>query len=265
MTQTLPGLISTSAGEVHRIVINRPARRNALTPDVARAIADAVDEAAESPARAIVLTGADGHFSAGLDLHWLGSLGAAPGTGELQQGLHDFQGAILAVARSAIPVVAVVQGTAAGFGFDLALACDFRLAGTSARFTSAFARMGLVPDGGSTFTLPRLVGMGPALRMLVADETVDAAAAAGMGLVDEVAQDDELEAATARLVEGIVRSAPASVRTIKRLCGAADLGALEQTLAAEGAAQVQALQSDEFRRRAAAFQARTAGNAGDVR
>lgn len=247
------------ADGVQRIVLDRPARRNALTPGLAAAIADAVDQAADGDAHAVVLSGAGGHFCAGLDLHWLASLGAAPALGDLQRGLHDFQSAVLAIVRSPLPVVAMIQGTAAGFGFDLALACDLRLAGTSARFTSAFARMGLVPDGGSTLTLPKVVGMGRALRLLLADETLDAAGALAIGLVDEVSGDDALEDAAARLLAGLGRSAPGSVRTIKRLCRAGDLGAFEQTLAAEGAAQVHALQSDEFRRRMAAFQARTGG------
>ena len=143
---------------------------------------------------------------------------------------------------------------------DVIVKSSSRIAGTSARFTSAFARMGLVPDGGSTLTLPAIVGMSRALRMLLADKMVDAAHAAAIGLADEAVADDELDAAVGRLVDGLSRGAPGSLRTIKRLCRAYELGSLEQALAAEGAAQIQALQSDEFRRRAAAFQARTAGS-----
>ena len=257
------GLRISLDGGVQRIVLDRPSRRNALTPETARGIAAAVEDAADTTAQAVLLTGAGGHFCAGLDLHWLASLGAAPQLADLQQGLREFQSAILAIVRSPLPVVAVVQGTAAGFGFDLALACDIRIADTTARFTSAFARMGLVPDGGSTLTLPRVVGSGRALRILLADETTDARAALAIGLVDEAADEADLEAATNRLLEGLLRSAPGSVRTIKRLVRAGELGGLEQTLAAEGAAQIQALQSDEFRRRAAAFQARTTGGRSD--
>ena len=180
-------LLSQAAGPVHRLTINRPARRNALTPALARELAQEIDQIEEAgAARVIVISGAQGHFSAGLDLHWLSSFRRAPDIADLQRGLSDFQSAVIAIVRCPIPVLAIVQGTAAGFGFDLALACDMRLAGSSATFTSAFARMGLVPDGGSTFTLPRLVGVGRALRVLMTNQTLDAAGALAIGLVEEV-------------------------------------------------------------------------------
>ena len=100
---------------------------------------------------------------------------------------------MLAIVRCPLPVLAEIRGTAAGFGLDLALACDMRLAESGATFTSAFARMGLVPDGGSTFTLPRLVGLGHALRFLMAGETLSAARAFALGLVDEVRDEAEFD------------------------------------------------------------------------
>src|SRR5215217_2570213 len=252
-------LLSQPAGSIHRLTLNRPARRNALTPALARALAleiEQVEETAE--ARVILLSGAGGHFCAGLDLRWLDSLGETPGVADLQHGLSDFQSAVIAIVRSPIPVLAVVQGTAAGFGFDLALACDMRLAGSSATFTSAFARMGLVPDGGSTFTLPRLVGIGPALRLLLAGETIDATRAQAIGLVDEVVRADAMDDEVAALVQRLTAGTTSSVRAIKRLVRAHEIGALEQVLSAEGAAQLQALQGPEFHRRLEAFAARLA-------
>jgi 2-(1,2-epoxy-1,2-dihydrophenyl)acetyl-CoA isomerase len=250
-------LLSREEGPVHRLTLNRPARRNALTPELAGAIANELDLIEErGAAQVVILAGAGGHFCAGLDLHWLRSLGSLPSAADLQRGLGHFQSAVLAIVRCPLPVVAEIRGTAAGFGLDLALACDMRLAESGATFTSAFARMGLVPDGGSTFTLPRLVGLGHALRFLIAGETLTASRACALGLVDDVKDEAEFEAAIAALAKAITAAAPASVRTIKRLVRAPELGALEQVLSSEGALQIQALQAPEFRRRLEAFAAR---------
>jgi 2-(1,2-epoxy-1,2-dihydrophenyl)acetyl-CoA isomerase len=252
-------LLSQAGGLIHRLTLNRPARRNALTPAVARELANQIDEIEEAgEARVILLAGAGKHFCSGLDLHWLRSLGSSPTVAELQHGLSDFQSAVIAIVRCPIPVIAVVQGNAAGFGLDLALACDMRLAGTSARFTSAFARMGLVPDGGSTFTLPRLVGVGRALRVLMTNQTLDAVTAHSLGLVEEVVEDGMLEEGLNHVLEELLASADSSIRAIKRLCRAPEVGALEQALSSEGAAQLQALQSAEFLHRLEAFTQRAA-------
>jgi enoyl-CoA hydratase/carnithine racemase len=247
-------LLSREDGPVHRLTLNRPERRNALTPDLAAAIAQELDLIVErGAAHVVVLAGAGGHFCAGLDLHWLRSLGAVPPAPLLQRGLAAFQSAVLAIVRCQLPVIAEIRGSAAGFGLDLALACDMRFAESGAKLTSAFSRMGLVPDGGSTFTLPRLVGPGHALRFLMTGETVTAERAAALGLVDEVKPDAELDAAVSSAAKAITAAAPTSVRAIKRLIRADEIGALEQALASEGAAQIQALQSPEFRRRLEAF------------
>lgn len=252
-------LLSEADGPIHRLTINVPARRNALTPSLARGLAQQIEELGEvGETRVILLSGAGGHFCAGLDLHWLRSLGAIPKVADLQHGLSDFQSAVIAIVRCPIPVLAVVQGTAAGFGFDLALACDMRLAGSSATFTSAFAKIGLVPDGGSTFTLPRLVGVGRAMRVLMTGETLDAMEALAVGMVEEVAEDSSLDSAVRRTVNALLESSGASIRSIKRLTRAPEVGALEQALSTEGAAQLQALQSPEFRARLEAFAARLA-------
>jgi len=250
-------LISRADGPAWRLTINRPARRNALTPELAAALAREIERLGASDSiRVILLEGAGGHFSAGLDLRWLTSLGPTPSRAEIRDGLERFQSAILAIVRAPLPIVALVRGTAAGFGVDLAVACDMRLGGTSATFTSAFSRMGLVPDGGSTYGLPRLIGDGAALRFLLASETVDAAGALRWGLVDEVVDDAELDARAATLAAALAANAPVSLASIKRLCRAEELNGLERALRAEGEAQIEAFLGVEFQRRLAAFLAR---------
>jgi len=250
-------LVSRADGPAWRLTINRPARRNALTPELAASLAREIERlgSSDSP-RVILLEGAGGHFSAGLDLRWLTSLGPTPARAEIRDGLERFQSVILAIVRVPIPVVALVRGTAAGFGVDLAVACDTRLAGTSATFTSAFSRMGLVPDGGSTYGLPRLIGDGAALRFLLASETVDAAAALRCGLVDEVVDDAELDGRAAALAGALAANAPVSLASIKRLCRTEELSGLERALRAEGEAQIEAFLGAEFQSRLAAFLAR---------
>jgi len=256
-------LISRADGPTWRLTLNRPARRNALTPALARALAAEIERlGTQESARVILLEGGAGHFCAGLDLRWLETLGATPSRDDIQRGLRQFQSAILAIVRSPLPVVAVVRGTAAGFGVDLAVACDTRLAGTSANFTSAFSRMGLVPDGGSTYGLPRLIGDGAALRFLLASETVNAQSALRWGLVDEVVEDSELDARTSALAGALAANAPGSLASIKRLCRADELAGLARALEAEGEAQTDAFLSPEFQRRLAAFLARSARDQG---
>src|SRR5438046_2086535 len=103
-------LMSQSDGAIHRLILNRPARRNALIPGIARALATEIEQIEEAgEARVIRLSGAGGHFCAGLDLHWLDSLGETPPIADLQHGLADFQSAVLAIVRCPIPVLAIVQ------------------------------------------------------------------------------------------------------------------------------------------------------------
>jgi 2-(1,2-epoxy-1,2-dihydrophenyl)acetyl-CoA isomerase len=256
-------LLSRADGPAWRLTLNRPTRRNALTPELAHGVAAEIERVgSDGSARVIVLEGAGGHFCAGLDLRWLETLGATPARDDIRRGLKQFQSAILAIVRAPLPVVAAVRGTAAGFGVDLAVACDMRLAGASANFTSAFSRMGLVPDGGSTYGLPRLIGDGAALRFLLASETVNAQAALRWGLVDEVVDDAELEVRISVLAEALAANAAGSISSIKRLCRAEEQAGLARALDAEGEAQIEAFLSPEFQRRLSLFLARSAQDQG---
>jgi enoyl-CoA hydratase/carnithine racemase len=251
-------LLSEPRGDAHLLTLNRPERRNALTPELARRLAAEIELHGERPeVRTILLTGAGGDFCAGLDLDWVAGLGEPPAVQDLQQGLADCQRAVLAIVRCPVPVVAIVRGLAAGYGLAFAVACDLRVGDPSARFVSGYARLGLVPGGGITFALPRLVGMGRALRLLMGGGTVDAGAACDIGLLDELAGDGLLDAAVDGLVADLSRSPGATLRTIKRLCRANELGTLEQVLSMEGALLVQSLQSEEFRGRLVEYTGRS--------
>ena len=256
-----PELVSYADGPAWILALNRPDRRNALTPDLARALATELERVGSEPdTRAVVLRGASGHFCVGLDLRWAASLGPDPSQDILADGLAAIQSAVRAVVRCPNPVIGVIEGSAAGFGVDLAAACDLRLATSSAVFTSAFARMGLVPDGGSTYTLPRLLGTGRALRFLTAGGTLNAGLALRAGLVDDVVPEEELDNQVRTVVTGIAEAAPDSVRAIKRLIRGEELQAFEEALRREGEAQLAALRGPEFKQRLTAFLSRSAGS-----
>lgn len=247
---------STRLGVAQRIALSRPEKRNALTAELCTELTTALRAAAADPeVRAVILTGEGGHFSVGGDLEWL--LGARAADDEtLAKGLAAFQKLTRTVVRLPVPVIAAVPGSAAGFGFDLMVAADYRIAGRSAMLSSAFVKMGLVPDGGSTVLLRRLVGSGRALRLLLAGELTAAAQAQAIGLVDEVVDDAQLEADALQLAEQIGQQPRETVASIKRLARARDRRALRRGLRAEGAAQLAALSSEAFADRAAAFLAR---------
>ena len=248
-------VVTVGAGRV--LTLHRPARRNALTPELGRALGRQLGAAAQDPEiRAVVLRGAGGHFCVGLDLKWFATLGEDPGAAALQQGLFEFQQAVLAIVACPLPVVAALEGSVAGFGLDLALACDVRIAADTLTVSSSFARMGLIPDGGSTYALPRLVGPEWAARIHLAGEAVDAKRAEAIGLVSRVTTPQGLEDAVAGLVAEIATGGRESVARIKRLLREDERNALETRLAAEGKAQIEALGSAEFRERLRGFLAK---------
>ncbi len=255
MADTVTGRLEQG---VFWLTMNRPERHNALVPEMAGEMARLVEDACGvADLSAIVIRGAGGHFCTGLDLKWFADLGQSPGEEQLTSGLTLFQGAVLALVRAPVPAIAVLEGNTAGFGLDLALAADLRVAGSSTRITSAFGSMGLVPDGGSTFTLPALVGTARAFRLLATGQTLSAGEALDLGLVDIVADTGDLDGALAQLIGQLKAQSASSVRAIKRLVRQVELDALEETLDLEGAAQLQALASAEFRTRMEAFLSRS--------
>jgi len=247
-------LLVTDEGALRTLTINRPDRHNALTPELTAAIAASLGEVeSREEVRVVVIRGAAGHFSVGLDLHWISQLGSTPSPTLVEEGLRDFQSVIRSIGQTPVPVVAALEGNVAGFGFDLALACDLRYADPSAVLTSAFARMGLVPDGGSTMTLPRLIGASRAFRILVDGSAVSATDALRIGLVDMVSPPGGLDLALHDFVSAVCGSGRGSVATIKRLLQRGAWGRLAETLTAEGKAQALAMGGDDFRQRLAAF------------
>ena len=201
----------TTSGAVGIITLDSPETRNALTPDMIAAIGRAVEQCASPNIRSVLLTGAGGAFCAGANVRQLvatldegGVDGIAESIRELADALHGQ--VVLPLRRLPKPVVAAINGPAAGAGFSLSLAADIRVAAQNARFLMAYANIGAPADGGSTWLLPRLLGSGRAMELYLAPQPIGAPRALELGLVSQVCPDEELdrhalETAT-RLAEG---------------------------------------------------------------
>jgi enoyl-CoA hydratase len=235
--------------------LNRPERLNALTlegfDELTRLCARAE---ADDDVRALVVTGAGRGFCAGLDLDELATLGAMTGP-DLLAGQERWSGAIAAFRRLTKPVIAAVNGPAAGAGFAHALAADVRLAAPGARFNAAFVRVGVSGgDVGVSWLLPRIVGLGHASEMLLTGRLVDAEEAARIGLVNRVVDAGALLDAAFAVAAEIAANSPFGVRLTKQVLQSnVDAPSLEAAMALENRNQTIALRTDDMAEALAAF------------
>jgi enoyl-CoA hydratase len=207
----------------HRVTItlNRPDVRNALTEELFDALEDAFVRVASDPARVVVVTGTGSSFCSGADVKFLGGLGgedADPGTAisRRQQAMVAYYRRFLRLAELPMPTIAAVNGYAIGAGFALALAADLRVVAAEARMGATFARIGLQPGGGTTYILPRLVGIPRALELLYTGRMIDGEEAERIGLANRCVPRDTLEAAVDELADSIAGAAPRPVRGAKK-------------------------------------------------
>ena len=235
-------VIIQQEGAVRTLLLNRPASRNGLTPNVCERLAAAIEEAGtDATVRCIVLTGKGTSFCSGADL--TGALS------ELGERSHDdiirdcFHRLIRAVIHAPKPVLASIRGGAVGFGFDLALACDLRVASRVSKMGAVFGRIGLIPDGGSSFTLSRLVGLGRAMELVLLAETFDGERAYELGIVNRIVNDDELESTTHALAHRLASGPPLAHKHAKANFHAGLTASLDETLEREVAGQVECLAS----------------------
>lgn len=238
-----PGLHVDRDGPVWTVRLDRPRTRNALDPATAEALARVwSDVDADPAARVVVLTGTGSVFCSGADLREIGDPGAA---------LAVLEAALLGPTRIGVPVVAAVNGGCFGGGMSLLLACDLRLAASSARFGTQAARMGLYPFG-AVGALTREIGTAAAADLLLTGRHFDAAEAAGLGVVGRVCAPEDLAAEARALAAVIAGNAPLTVAAIKRTYSAEH----RRGVAAERDAALAVLASDDAREGAAAFLAR---------
>jgi enoyl-CoA hydratase len=240
------------------LTLDNPERRNALDAEHAAALVAAVAGLRDDRGvRCVVLTGTGSTFCSGADL---GAFRAEQTTGVLgrREMLGRYYRAFLDVRDLAVPTIAAVNGAAIGAGLNLALCCDIRLAGASARFGATFARLGIHPGGGATYLLTRLIGPARAAELLLVAEIVDAERALAMGLVNRVVADAELAAAAMAMASTIAGNAPAVVRASKRALRVALDADLMAALEVEGLAQAASQESDDAAEGWAAFRERRA-------
>jgi 2-(1,2-epoxy-1,2-dihydrophenyl)acetyl-CoA isomerase len=246
-------LVDRSDG-VATITLNRPEALNSLTLECKAALLEAVrGAAADSAVRAVVLTGAGRAFCAGQDLREHQALLEADDPAPMHTVRDHFNPLVLDIVRMPKPVVAAVNGMAAGAGASLAFAADFRIAADSARFLLAFANVGLSLDTGASWTLPRLVGHARAVAMAILAEPVGSAPALEMGLVNAVVPDDRALPAAHELAAKLATGPTAAYAAIKESIGYAETATLEDALEKEAELQARTGASRDHQAATAAF------------
>jgi 2-(1,2-epoxy-1,2-dihydrophenyl)acetyl-CoA isomerase len=200
------------------LTLNRPERLNALGDSLRDDLYDAVTKSAANPnVGVLVITGAGRGFCSGGDVKAMSEReqsGAAPPPGERWAPLRDR--IILAMRDCPKPVIAAVNGAAAGAGMNLALACDMRIASTAAKFSQAFVKRGLTPDWGGSWFLPRIVGTAKASELIFTGDTIDAAEALRLGIVNAVVAPEELMAEAYKLARKIAAGPAVAIQLAKR-------------------------------------------------
>ena len=236
-------------GAVLTITLNRPEVLNAFNSALHHALADALAEARDPEIRAVVITGAGRGFCVGQDLT---EFREAPGDigDRLRSTYHPN---ILVIRALDKPVIAAVNGAAAGAGMSFACACDMRIAADSAIFVPGFVNIGLVPDSGGTYFVTRLVGYARAFEWLCSGRRLTAAEAHAWGLVSEVVDADALATRAAELAAQLAGLPTRAIGMTKRLLDRATGSPLDDQLAAEAQEQAAAVQSDDFREGVQAF------------
>lgn len=226
------------------VTLNRPEARNSLTKQVVLSLAAAIEAAsAEADVRCVVLTGAGGHFCAGADLRR--TFAEDPDIMDhLDAYMDAFHSLIRAIVRCPRPTIAQMDGAAVGFGADMALACDLRVASTSAYLQEKFVNIGLMPDGGGTFWLPRLVGTARALKAMLLSEKLDAKELDALGLLAGLVPSAELKDTTMALALRLEKGPPLAFTALKSAVYGS-LGDVEAALKREHEGQLRLLKSQD--------------------
>jgi 2-(1,2-epoxy-1,2-dihydrophenyl)acetyl-CoA isomerase len=246
-------LVTNEAG-IATVMLNRPEKLNAFVGHMRRDLAEALERAAsDRNVRVIIITGAGRGFCAGADVAYMAELMERQDVDEFTRLLGAGRRVLTTIRQMQKPVIASVNGAAYGAGFNLALGCDLRLAAESASFSQSFVKVGLHPDWGGTYFLPRVVPTNLACEMFFLGDAINAERALHLGLVNRVVPDAELAAETLKLAARL-RDAPyKSIAAAKHAVYMSEESNLERMLQYETEAQLQCFQSEEARERVRAF------------
>jgi 2-(1,2-epoxy-1,2-dihydrophenyl)acetyl-CoA isomerase len=245
-------LIVTIENGIKRIILNRPDRRNAVDHETMSQLHDAILQSANDDSKVIVLTGAGDSFCSGADLQSFGDrdLRQVDVTAMLRAVSNP---TILAMRVLSKPIIARVHGAAVGIGCNYALACDMIVASEEAKFGQVFVKIGLMPDGGSTYFLPRTVGYAKAFELMALGDTLSAGEAIDFGLVNRVVAFDQLDVAVDALAARLAGGPSIALGKIKASLNAPELNALAAALDFEAVNQADCFKSNDFKEGVQAF------------
>jgi 2-(1,2-epoxy-1,2-dihydrophenyl)acetyl-CoA isomerase len=228
------------------ITLNRPDRLNAFIGHMRRDLAEALEHAgSDRGTRVVIITGAGRAFCAGGDIAFMAELMQRRDADEFSRILGAGRRVILAIREITKPVIASINGPASGAGCNLAFACDLRIASTAATFSQSFAKVGLHPDWGGTYFLPRLVTPNKACELFFLGDSIDATEAARLGIVNQVVAPEELEATTLELAQRLRAAPPIALAAAKHAVYMSQAAELDEMLRYETEAQLRCFDSDD--------------------
>ncbi|HEX8162848.1 MAG TPA: enoyl-CoA hydratase-related protein [Pyrinomonadaceae bacterium] len=252
------------ADGIATVTLNRPEKLNAFVGHMRRDLAQALERAGSEPeVGVVVVTGAGRAFCAGADVDYMAELMRREDADEFARLLGAGRRVVHAIRQMTKPVVASVNGAAYGAGFNLALACDLRVAAESATFSQSFVKVGLHPDWGGSYFLPRALPSNLACEMFFLGDAIDARRALQLGLVNHVHPDADLAAETRRLAERLRDAPRQAVAAAKHAVYMSDDAGLDRMLQYETEAQLQCFESTDARARVRAFLERRQPRAAD--
>ena len=238
-------LVSEAEGIV-TITLNRPDKLNAFIGHMRRDLAEALEHAgSDRSVRVVIVTGAGRAFCAGGDVAFMAELMDRRDAEEFSRILGAGRRVITAIRQMTKPVIASINGPASGAGCNLAFACDLRIASNNATFSQSFAKVGLHPDWGGTYFLPRLVTSNKACEMFFLGESIDAAEAARLGIVNQVVAPEELENVTLQLAQRLRAAPPIALAAAKHAVYMSEGAELEEMLRYETEAQLRCFESED--------------------